>query len=168
MKRISRARFLSSAAPLLTIAARGRLGAQSGDTPIIITDGSLKMNSAVRWGDYVEETARRRRHPSTGRRVSRVDVQLSGGSTSVQFTGQECEVRVTYDGMEVAVTTNPAGRNLKMETDWNAFKSGATENDLEHANAGSHISRVVVRRNGAIVAEATPSGGTRVTIHYEE
>jgi hypothetical protein len=168
VKKISRARFLSSAATVLTMAGSGRLGAQSGDTPIIITDGSLKMNSAARWADYVAETARRRRHPNNGKRVSRVDMQLPGGSTSVLFTGQQCEVRVTYDGMEVVVTTNPSGRNLKMETDWNAFKPGATDNDLEHTNASSHISRIVVRRNGNVVAEASPNGGTRVTIHYED
>jgi hypothetical protein len=168
MKKISRAQFLSSAAPLLTIAASSRLAAQSGDAPIIITDGSLKMNSAVRWADFVTETTRRRRHPNTGKRVSRVDMQLSGGSTSVLFTGQRCEVRVTYDGMAVEVSTNSSGRNLKMETDWNLFKPGATDNDLEHTNASSHISRVEVRRNGTVVAEASPSGGTRVTIHYEE
>lgn len=168
MKKISRARFLSSAAPLLTIAASSRLGAQSGDTPIIITDGSLKMNSAVRWADFIAETARRRRHPNNGKRVTRVDMQMSGGSTSVLFTGQECEVRVTYDGMDVEVTTNPSGRNLKMETDWDRFRPGATENDLEHTNASSQISRVVVRRNGTVVADVSPSGGTRVTIHYED
>jgi hypothetical protein len=167
VKKISRARFLSSAAPLLTMGA-SRLGAQSGDTPVIVRDGSLKMQSAVKWEDFVAETNRRRRHPNTSRRVSRVDIQLQGGSTSILFTGQQCEVRVTYAGMDVVITSNPSGRNLKMETDWNAFKPGATENDLEHTNADSHISRVLVRRNGTTVADASPNGGTVVTVHYEE
>lgn len=168
MKKISRAQFLSSAAPLLTIAASSRLAAQSGDAPIIITDGSLKMRSAVRWAEFTAETGRRRRHPNVGRRVARVDVTLTGGSTSVLFTGQQCEVRVTYKGMDIVVTSNPSGRNLKIETDWDAFKSGATDNDLEHSDASSHISRVVVKRNGNVVADASPNGGTTVTISYRD
>lgn len=150
------------------MAASSRLTAQDRDTPIIITDGSLKMRSAVRWAEFAAETSRRRRHPNAGRRVARVDVTLAGGSTSVLFTGQQCEVRVTYKGMDIVVTSNPSGRNLKIETDWDAFKSGATENDLEHSDASSHISRVVVKRNGNVVADASPNGGTTVTISYRD
>lgn len=168
MKKISRAQFLSSAAPLLTMAASSRLTAQDRDTPIIITDGSLKMRSAVRWAEFAAETGRRRRHPNAGRRVARVDVKLAEGATSILFTGQQCEVRVTYNGMDIVVTSNPSGRNLKIETDWEAFKAGQTDNDLEHNNAGDHISRVVVKRNGTVVADATPNGGTSVTISYRD
>lgn len=165
MNKITRGRFLSSAAPLLGIAST-RLSGQSGDTPIIITDGSLKMRSGARWADFGKETAKRRRHPRNGQRVERVDVELAGASTSVLFNGQECEVRVTYAGTDIVVSTNPSGRNLKIETDWDAFKEGPTENDIEHSNASSHISRVIVKRNGTVVADASPNGGTKVTISY--
>ena len=168
MNKISRAQFLSSAAPLLTIAVSSRLTAQDRDTPIIITDGSLKMRSAVRWADFASETGRRRRHPNAGRRVERVEIKQPDGNTSILFTGQQCEVRVTYNGMDIVVTSNPSGRNLKVETDWEAFKAGQTDNDLEHSNASGHITRVVVKRNGSVVADASPNGGTTVTINYRE
>ncbi len=167
MKKISRAQFLSSTPPLLALAAAsGRLLAQGGDTPIIISDGSLKMHSGVRWADYPQETPTRRRHPNNGKHISSVEVLLAGNTTAVPFSNQQCEVTVTYAGMDVVLTTNPTGRNLKIETNWSAFQAGATPNDLEHTNPTSSISRVIVKRDGTAVVDQSPSGGTRITVHY--
>lgn len=168
MKKISRKRFLATASPFLALAGSSRLAAQAGDTPIVIRDGSLKMRSAVRWADFESESGRRRRHPNAGKSITSVVVEFSGGRNTIQFDRQRCEVKVTYAGTDVLLFTNPSGRNLKIETDWNVFSPVAESVELEHSNANSFISRVIVKRNGTTVFDQSLSGGTAVTLHYQD
>ncbi len=169
MKKISRAQFLSSAPPLLALAGSGRLLAQSGDTPIIISDGSLKMNSAVPWAQFAQQSSRRRVHPAGGKRIASVELVVEGNiSTSVQFNNQQCEVTFRYASANFVLFTNPTGRNLRIDADWGDLQPGATPNDLQHADQSSKISRVVIKRGGSTVLDQSPSGGTRITLHYED
>lgn len=168
MKKISRARFLATASPILTLAGSARLAAQAGDTPIVIRDGSLKMRSAVKWADFEQETNRRRRHPNDGKRITSVVVEFPAGRNTIQFDRQRCEVKVTYSGTDVLLFTNSGGRNLKVETDWALFNPGAGAEDLEHSNPNSVISRVIVKREGTTVLDESPGGGTIVTLHYQD
>ncbi len=170
MKKLTRARFLSSATPLLALGAgAGRLLAQDLDTPIIIADGSLKMNSAVPWGRFGRQGARRRLHPSAGKRITAVEVRLAGdNNTTVDFNGQQCEVFLTYASIDVVLTTGPRGRGLRIDTDWAAFRAGRTENELEHSNRNSKISRVIVIRDDVTVIDKSPNGGTQITLRYRD
>jgi hypothetical protein len=170
VKKITRAHFLSSATPLLALGAgAGRLLAQDTDTPIIIADGSLKMNSAVPWGGFAQQSARRRAHPNAGKRVTRVELVVEGNiNTSVQFNNQQCEVTFRYAGANFVLFTNPTGRNLRIDGDWSKLLPGDTPNDLQHSDQGSKITRVIVKRAGSTVADQSPSGGTRITLHYED
>jgi|GEM_PF-2070155 len=168
MRKISRAQFLSTASPLLAIAGSARLLAQGGDTPIIIRDGSLKIRSAAKWSDFAKENTRRRRHPKNGSRITSVVVELPGSKNTVQFANQRCEVKVTYAGTDVLLFTNPNGRNLRIETNWDLFKPGAEIDDLEHSDANSKISRVIIRRGDTTVLDESPNGGTVITLHYQD
>lgn len=167
MSKISRAQFLSTSG-FLALAGSARLSAQGGDTPIVIRDGSLKIKSAAKWSDFSIENTKRRRHPNNGKRVTSVQVQLGGNQTTIQFTGQRCEVKLTYAKTDVLLFTNPSGRNLRIETDWDSFKPGAEADDLEHSNPNSSISRVIVRRGETTVVDESPNGGTVITIHYQD
>ena len=165
MKKLSRAQFLSTAAPLLTLSSAGLL-AQGGDTPIIIADGSLKMQSVVPWPRYNSESNRRRVHPNAGSRLTSVELRLAGGASTVAFDNQRCEVVITYAGLDITLFTNPTGRNLKVDTDWARFSQGASDSELLHENQGSKISRVVVRRDGNVVADQSLTGCTQIILHY--
>jgi len=170
VKKISRAQFLSSAPPLLALAAGSdRLLAQGSDTPIIIADGSLKMNSGVPWAQFAQQGSRRRVHPSAGKRITSVEVVVEGNiSSSVQFTNQQCEVTFRYASANIVLSTNPTGRNLRIDADWSNLQPGESPNELQHSDQTSKISRVIVKRAGSTVVDQSPNGGTRITLHYED
>lgn len=170
MKRITcvKALVLTGAIAAL-VAASGHLSAFAADTPIIISDGSLKLNSATPWAEYITQNQRRRVHPAQGKRVSSVEVRLAGNrNTTVTFDNQQCEVSVTYASTEIVVSTNPSGRNVGIDTDWSTLQPGSSPNELQHSNQGSRISRITVRQNGSTVLDEQPNGGSQVIVHYED
>ncbi|HNY41148.1 MAG TPA: hypothetical protein PKJ41_12165 [Bryobacteraceae bacterium] len=171
MKKISRRQTLAIAATLPAIASTGagRLLAQSRDTPIIISDGSLKMRSGVPWARFAREGARRRIHPSAGKRITTVEVRLAGdNNTTVNFNAQQCEVTLTYASIDIVLATGPRGGGLRIDTDWASFRDGSTENELEHSNQESKISRVIVKRDDVTVIDQSPNGGTQIILRYED
>jgi hypothetical protein len=171
MKKISRRQSLAIAASLPAIAATGAgsLLAQSSDTPIIISDGSLKMRSGVPWARFARQGARRRLHPSAGKRITAVEVRLAGdNNTTIDFDAQQCEVFLTYASIDIVLTTGRRGRGLRIDTDWDAFRDGSSENELEHSNQQSKISRVIVSRDDVTVLDQSPGGGTRIILRYQD
>ncbi len=154
---------------VLAVAIGGcvHMWAQSGDTPIIIADGSLTIESAVPWASYSSSGSNTRIHPHTGKSVSQVVIAMPGNNRTVTFSGQRCTVAVRYASTDITVTTGNNGRGLQVMTDFGSFHAGATARHLAHNNATSKISHVTVSQGNQTVFDASASGGTTITIHYQ-
>jgi len=142
--------------------------AQRIDTPIIIADGSLTMESrGVPWANWTNSGSNTKIHPNTGKSVSSVEIVMPGNNRTVTFSGQKCTVAVRYASTDITVTTGNNGQGLRVTTDFTSFRNGATGNHLAHNNATSKISHVTVTQGSQSVFDATASGGSTVTIHYQ-
>jgi hypothetical protein len=142
------------------------------DTPIVIGDGSLTMESrGVAWSAFTG-SGRVRVHPHTGKRVPTVSVtmpSLPGNHTQIlTFNNQRVTVTVEYASTTITVTTGNNGRRLEVDTDFSSFRQGATPNLLVHNNANAKISRVTVRRGNQTVFDRPGNGGTQVVIGYQQ
>ena len=140
--------------------------AQRGDTPIIIADGSLTMESAVPWASY-SGGGNARVHPHTGKSVTQVVIAMPGNNRTVAFSGQKCTVAVRYASTDITVTTGNNGQGLQVLTDFGSFHAGATERHLAHNDANSKISHVTVTQGNRTVFDSGASGGTTITISYQ-
>ena len=142
--------------------------AQNIDTPIIIADGSLTMESrGVPWANYGNSGGNTKVHPNGGKSVTQVEIAMPGNNRTVTFSGQKCTVAVRYASTDITVTTADNGTGLQVITDFGSFHNGATNRHLAHNNATSKISRVTVTQGNQIVFNATASGGPTITIHYQ-
>ena len=75
---------------LALLAVAGVLSwAQGGDTPIVILDGSLTMQSAVPWNQY-SGSGDVRSHPHSGKSVTSVTVTVNGATQTIAFSNQQC------------------------------------------------------------------------------
>ncbi|HEV2444532.1 MAG TPA: hypothetical protein VGS58_01365 [Candidatus Sulfopaludibacter sp.] len=150
--------------PSLTLLAAALVWAQS-DTPIVITDGSLTMESrGVPWSQW--GTGGTRRHPNANKAVSAVDLTVNGTTQTISFNNQQCTVTVHYGGTTITVGTGSNGRNLQLSTDFNSFHQGATPNHMAHIDASRKIGAIAVKKGSATAFSGTGSGGTVITIHY--
>ena len=154
---------------LLTIAIGGcvHIWAAGADTPIIIADGSLTIESAVPWASYSGSGQNPRVHPNAGKSVTQVVIAMPGNNRTVTFSGQKCTVAVRYASTDITVTTANNGTGLQVITDFGSFHSGATANHLAHNNTTLKISHVTVTQGNQIVFNRNASGGTTITIHYQ-
>lgn len=163
--------YTSSWAVRLTIALAALAAAAyawQGDTPIIIGDGSLTMESVgVPWRQFSNGTTRRRGHPHTAKAVTSVEIVSPGNNRTITFAGEHCAVTVHYASTDIVLETANNGRGLTVSTDFDSFQQGADERHLAHKDAHSKISRVTVVKGNQTVYNATPSGGTKVTVHYQ-
>jgi hypothetical protein len=66
----------------------------SSDTPIIIADGSLTIESAVPWAGYSGSGSNTQVHPHTGESAAKVVIGMPGSNRTVTFSGQKCMVAV--------------------------------------------------------------------------
>jgi hypothetical protein len=138
--------------------------AQSGDTPIVIGDGSLTMESAVPWAQFTG-TGDLKAHPHTNKSVTKVLVTIGGKSSSVAFSNQQCTVEITYASMDITFATGRDGKGLNVKP-FSAFRqTDATH--LAHNNPNAKISHVTVMKAGAKVFDSDASGGTKITISYQ-
>ena len=138
------------------------------DSPIIIADGSLTMESrGVPWANWTNSGSTTKIHPDTGKSVSSVVIVMPGNNQTLTFSAQRCTVAVSYASTSISVTTGNNGQGLQVTTDFSSFHNGADGNHLAHNNTTSKISRVTVTRGTQTVFDATASGGTTVTIHYQ-
>jgi hypothetical protein len=143
------------------------LSAQPGDTPIVIGDGSLIMESAVPWSSFTGRGSAHA-HPQMNRRVTSIDISMPALGHTIYLDHDQVEVEVTYAGsFPIKVTTGPGGRRLVVVTDFAQFRPGPDANRLVHSNGSGVITHVVVRRNGANAFESPASGHTKIVIHYE-
>lgn len=149
---------------LLMTAITG-IWAQSGDTPIVILDGSLTIESAVPWNQFTG-TGDSRVHPQTGKAVTKVVITMPGKSQTVTFSNQQCTVDITYAGNDIRFTTGGNGRGLTFSP-FSAFQNGNSPNRLVHKNQDAKISHVTVTKAGAPAFDSNASGGTKITISYQ-
>ena len=152
---------------LALLAAAGVLGwAQSGDTPIVIMDGSLTMESAVPWNQF-QGSGDQRSHPHSGKPVTKVVVTVAGKTQTVTFNNQQCTVDVTYAGTDIKVSTGSNGKGLSVSP-FSAFQNGDTPNRMAHKNQSQKISHVTVMKAGVKAFDSNASGGgTKVAISYQ-
>jgi hypothetical protein len=137
--------------------------AQGGDTPIVILDGSLSIESQVPWSQFTG-TGDQRSHPNAGKSITKVVVTMPDKNQTITFNKQSCLVDVTYGGDHIRVESN--GRGLRLSP-FSAFVAGDTPNRLRHRRQEFKISHVTVTRNGASVFDSDAKGGTKITISYE-
>ena len=139
----------------------------ANDTPIIIADGSLTIESrGVPWANWGGAGTNTRVHPNAGKSVAQVVVDMPGNNQTLPFSGQQCTVAVRYATIDITVTTGNNGQGLRVTSDFGSFHAGATTSHLAHNNATAKISRVRVTRGNQVVFDGTASGGTTVTISY--
>ena len=137
-----------------------------GETPIIVSDGSLTIESrGVPWSQFTG-SGNTRRHPHTAKTVTSVDWTVGGRSGSLPFNGQAWTVAATYGTTTITITTGANGQNLQVTTDFSSFHSGATPNHLAHNNAAGSISTVTVKRGASSDFSGAGSGHTVITLHY--
>ena len=139
----------------------------SSDTPIIIADGSLTIESAVPWASYSGSGSNTKVHPHTGKSAAKVAIEMPGNNRTVTFSGEKCTVAVRYASTEITVTTGDNGKGLQVITDFGSFHAGATPRHLAHNDATSKISRVTVTQGNQTAFDAGASGGTTITISYQ-
>jgi hypothetical protein len=139
----------------------------SSDTPIIIADGSLTIESAVPWASYSSSGSNTKVHPHTGKSAAKVAIVIPGKNRTVTFSGQKCTVAVRYASTDITVTTGDNGKGLQVITDFGSFHAGATPRHLAHNDATSKISHVTVTQGNRIAFDASASGGTTITISYQ-
>lgn len=137
----------------------------AGDTPIVILDGSLTMQSAVSWNQF-QGTGDQRKHPNGAGSVTSVVVTVNGKDQTVTFNHQQCTVDVTYASTDINVATDKNGKGLSVSP-FSAFQNGSTSGVLVHKNQNAKISHVRVMKAGAKAFDADTSGGTQVVIHYQ-
>jgi len=135
------------------------------DTPIVISDGSLNLNSAVPWAQYTGAGAVRA-HPHTTKSVTSVVANIAGTDHPVTFANQSCTVDVTYAGEHIVFSTGANGKGITMRP-FTSFHPGAQASALLHNNANGHITHVKIVSGNATAFESDASGGTRITIHYQ-
>jgi hypothetical protein len=156
---------------LLAVAIGGcvHMWAQRSDTPIIIADGSLTIESGVPWASYSNSGSNTKVHPHTGKSVPHVVIDMPGNrNRTVTFSpGQKCTVAVRYASTDITVTTGDNGQGLQVITDFGSFHAGATERHLAHNNANAKISHVTVTQGNRTAFDSSASGGTTITISYQ-
>jgi hypothetical protein len=151
---------------LIAICAAGIVSWAWADTPIVIADGSLTLNSAVPWNQYTG-TGDIKSHPHTGKTVASVVVTVAGTDQPlVTFKKQACTVDITYAGEHITFSTGTNGKGLIMRP-FSHFLSGSQPTDIVHVNPNDHISHVKVIKGTAIAFESDVTGNTKITIHYQ-
>jgi hypothetical protein len=166
MQRQQTGRIAGIVLALLTVSlATVALWAQGNDTPIVILDGSLTMESAVPWAEF-RGTGDLRTHPQGSKAITQVTVTMAGRDSAVAFDNEQCVVSVTYAGTDIKVSTGPNGRGLRI-TPFGAFQAGNSPNRLAHKDQSGKISHVTISRGGNVVFDAPASGGTKITISYK-
>ncbi|MBZ5727481.1 MAG: hypothetical protein LAP87_21100 [Acidobacteriia bacterium] len=141
------------------------MAGNGGETPIIIHDGSLTLESAVPWKDFTG-SGHSKVHPHTHKQVRQVSIDVAGQSQTVTVEGKKCAVAVQYGPSAVTVTTGPDGKGLHVETDFASFQDGATPNLLAHKETDHKISHVKVACGNETPVDQNVSGGTRIEISY--
>jgi hypothetical protein len=139
--------------------------AQSGDTPIVIQDGSLTMQSKIPWNQF-QGGGDERQHPNGGGSITSVVVTLNGvDQPAVPCTNQVCVVEVYYASTNIKVASGANGKGLRVSP-FSAFQNGGSD-VLVHKNQNSKISHVTVTKAGVKAFDKATTSGTKIVIHYQ-
>jgi hypothetical protein len=151
---------------LLSLGIAALAWAQGTDTPIIISDGSLTIESRnVAWSQFTGDNANKH-HPMGGKSVTAVDLAVNGTTQTIAFSGQQCTVTVLYAGTTITISTGTNGKGLQVATNFNSFHAGSTGNVLAHNDSSQKMGAISVRKGTATAFSGTGSGGSVITIHY--
>ena len=152
---------------LALLSAAGVVGWASGDTPIVILDGSLTIQSAVPWKEF-KGSGDKRSHPKEEGSITKVVVTIGGKNQTIVCNGLPCAVNVTYAGTNVEVASGGADAKGLTFSPMSAFQESDKEDTLVHKNRNAHISHVSVSMSGVKLIDSNASGaGTKVVISYE-
>jgi hypothetical protein len=164
----TRATLLFAALTLTLLLIAGLTWAQGSDTPIIIADGSLTMESTgVPWSSYTT-AGNTKRHPNAGKTVRSVDLTVNGNTQTIAFTGQQCTVTAVYGNTTITVSTDGTGKALSVTTDFaGSFHAGASGNQLAHNNANGQMGAITVKKGTQSAFSGTGNGHSRIVIHYQ-
>lgn len=150
---------------LALLLGAGVAGWASGDTPIVILDGSLTMQSAIPWNKF-KGSGDERQHPNGSGGITQVVVTINGKDQTVDCTNQRCVVDVTYASTHIKVISGNNGKGLRISP-FSAFQNGSTSDVLVHKNQSAKISHVTVTRAATTAVDSDASSGTKVVIHYQ-
>ena len=144
----------------------GVIGRASGDTPIVIQDGSLTMQSKIPWNQY-QGGGDQKQHPNGGGSITSVVVTLQGtDQPPVDCTTQRCIVDVSYASTDIKIAGGNNGKGMSVSP-FSAFQNGSTSDVLVHKNQNAKISHVTVMKGGVKAFDSAASGSTKIVIHYE-
>jgi hypothetical protein len=150
---------------LALLSAAGVIGWASGDTPIVILDGSLTIQSAVPWKEFTG-SGDQRSHPNGAGAITNVVVTIGGKNQTIACNGQRCTVDVMYAGTQIEVASGADGKGMTVSP-FSAFQDGSTPDVLQHKNQHAKISHVTVSMSGVKLIDSAASGGTKVVISYQ-
>ena len=151
---------------LAFLSAAGDIGSASGDTPIVILDGSLSIQSAVPWKEFKGE-GDRRSHPKVEGSITKVVVTIGGKNQTIACNDLPCAVNVTYAGTNIEVASGPDHKGLTVSP-MSVFVEGPTPDVILHKNRNAHITHISVSMSGVKLVDSNASGaGTKVVISYE-
>jgi hypothetical protein len=151
---------------LALLSVAGVIGWASGDTPIVILDGSLTMQSAVPWKEF-KGSGDQRNHPNAAGSITNVVVTLGGKNQTIACKRQRCSVDVMYAGTDIQVASGPYGKGLTVSP-MSAFQDGDTPDVVVHKNRNAHIAHVTVSKSGVKLIDSAGSGaGTKIVIGFQ-
>jgi len=150
---------------LAVLSLAGTEGWASGDTPIVILDGSLTIQSAVPWKEFTG-SGDHKSHPNAAGSITNVVVTIGGKNQTIACNGQRCSIAVTYAGSDIVVESGADGKGLSVSP-MSMFEKGADDNTLAHKNQKAKISHVSVSMSGVKLIDQAASGGTKIVISYQ-
>jgi hypothetical protein len=150
---------------LALLSLAGVSGWASGDTPIVILDGSLTIQSAVPWKEFTG-SGDLRSHPNTAGSITNVVLTIAGKNQTIACNGQRCSIAVTYAGGNIVVESGADGKGLSVSP-MSVFGQGADDNTLAHKNQKAKITHVSVSMSGVKLIDQAAAGGTKVVISYQ-
>jgi len=140
--------------------------AESVDTPIVIQDGSLTMQSKIPWNKYLG-SGDQKQHPNGSGAITSVVVTIKGvDQPAVDCTNRVCTVDVTYASTDIKITGGGHGQGLTVSP-FSAFNNGSTSDVIEHKNRNARISHVRVTNGGGKPFDWDVTTNTKVVIHYK-
>lgn len=156
---------LATGIVLALLSTAGVTSWASGDTPIVILDGSLTMQSAVPWKQF-KGAGDQKTHPNAEGSIANVVVTIGGRNQTIACNGLTCAVDVMYAGTDIQVASGADGKGLTVSP-MSAFQDGDTPDVVVHKNRNAHITHVSVTMAGHKLIDSAASGaGTKVVISF--
>jgi hypothetical protein len=137
-----------------------------GDSPIIISSGSLHIESAVPWARF-QTQGNTKTHPQANASIPSIDLTLGTKAQTLSIGGQRCQVQVKYGNTTLTVATGASGKGLSVATDFTAFQPGSDGNHLDHVNPNQTISSIAITKAGKNIFQGRPTGAVTLVIHYQ-